>query len=93
MRTARAPRRDPSWQLQDAKARLSEVVDQANTHGPQVITRRGKKTAVVLAFDDYVRLSSGALPLVDMLLRSPLRGSGLRVDRPRDTGRGVDLPR
>jgi len=45
-------------QLKDAKAKLSEVVDQA-THGqPSVITRHGKPEAVVLGFADWERLSN-----------------------------------
>ena len=36
------------WQLQDAKSRLGEVVDEAEKHGPQVIRRRGVEAAVVL---------------------------------------------
>ena len=39
-----------SWALQDAKNRLSEVVERALHDGPQTITRRGKDTAVLLDF-------------------------------------------
>jgi prevent-host-death family protein len=44
-----------SWPLQDAKAKLSEVIATAREHGPQVITQRGVKTAVVVPFEEWER--------------------------------------
>ena len=90
MPNARAKRKG-DWQLQDAKAHLSELVDRAAEEGPQVITRRGRKEAVVISFEAYSRLTSQRESLVDMLLRSPLRGSGLVVDRDDDRGREIDF--
>ena len=78
-------------QLQDAKSRLGEVVDEAEKHGPQVIRRRGVEAAVVLSFEDYVRLLKSKGSLVDFLTSSPLSGSELEIDRPKDPGRPVDL--
>lgn len=46
-----------TWQLQDAKNRLSEVVDTSLSKGPQIISRRGKNTAVVLSYVDYKKLA------------------------------------
>jgi len=45
-----------TWQLQEAKARLSEVIKQASKEGPQTITMRGETTAVVISKDEYERL-------------------------------------
>ena len=45
-------------QLKDAKATLSAVVDEAVSGKPAVITRRGRKEAVILSFEDYERLSN-----------------------------------
>jgi antitoxin Phd len=42
-----------TWQLQDAKAKLSEVIDTAKKSGPQIITQRGIKTAVVMPFEEW----------------------------------------
>lgn len=42
-----------TWQLQEAKARLSEVIETAKKHGPQVITQRGVQTAVLIPFSDW----------------------------------------
>jgi antitoxin Phd len=44
-------------QLKDAKATLSAVVDRAVSGEPSIITRHGRKEAVVLAFEEYERLS------------------------------------
>lgn len=44
-------------QLKDAKARLSEVVDRAMAGDPAVITRHGRKSAVILSWKDYERVS------------------------------------
>jgi antitoxin Phd len=44
-------------QLKDAKATLSAVVDQAIAGEPAIITRHGRKQAVIMSFEDYERLS------------------------------------
>ncbi len=41
------------WQLQDAKNQFSRVVQEARSSGPQVITLRGKRAAVLLSAEDY----------------------------------------
>lgn len=80
------------WQLQDAKNRLSEVVRKACAEGPQVITLRGDDAVVVVAADEYQKLSRKPKgSLVDFFHRSPLAGVELEVKRSRDTGRKVDL--
>jgi antitoxin Phd len=55
-------------QLKDAKAKFSEVVDQATRGVPSVITRHGKPEAVVLGFADWQRLSN--VPSFGRLLMS-----------------------
>lgn len=60
------------WALQDAKARLSEVVRLAAEHEPQEITLRGEPTAVVLSRADFDRLTKPRESLVEFMRRSPL---------------------
>ena len=78
------------WQLQDAKSRFSEVVNQALTQGAQIVTRHGKKTVVVLPFEEYEHLTRRAGSLARFLLDSPLADSELKTERdkslPRDIG-------
>ena len=45
------------WALQDAKNRLSEVVDAALRGHPQIVTRRGVETAVIISHDEYTRIT------------------------------------
>ncbi len=45
-----------TWQIQEAKNKLSEVVDEAHKNGPQIITRHGVETAIVLSYLDYRHL-------------------------------------
>ena len=46
------------WQVYDAKARFSELLDAALKDGPQVVTRRGVETAVLVPIDEWKRLKS-----------------------------------
>jgi prevent-host-death family protein len=46
-----------TWQLQQAKAKLSEVIDTAERSGPQFITRRGIETAVLVPLAEWNRIS------------------------------------
>ena len=76
---------DGTWSVADAKARLSELVDQAINDGPQAITRRGREVVIVVSVEEWHRKSSRAGSLAGFLAASPLRDSGLdagRVDAP-----------
>lgn len=78
------------WSLTDAKARLSELVENAN-HTPQVIARHGNPSVVVLGMNRYRELVGGGESLVDFFRRSPLFGLDLDLERSIDTGREIDL--
>jgi antitoxin Phd len=69
------------WQLQEAKNKLSEVVEEALQHGPQVISRRGKETAVVLSYADYRRMLLNQKKLSDFFRESPLADAPLDLTR------------
>jgi prevent-host-death family protein len=60
------------WPLQDAKNRFSEVVQRARREGPQTVTLRGERAAVVLSAADYDALTRNRPSLVDDLLSGPL---------------------
>lgn len=79
-----------AWQLQDAKNRFSQVVDQALSKGPQTVTRRGEPVVVVVSIDTWRRLQEGRPSLKDYLRAAPLEG----LDLDRDTGERaqVELP-
>jgi prevent-host-death family protein len=79
------------WQLQDAKNRFSEVVQKALEHGPQLITRRGIKTVVIMSVEDYQQLTKPKMDIVDFLSKSPLKGIEIDLSRDKDIGREIDL--
>ena len=83
--------RAKAWTLADAKAHLSEVVDNALKNGPQVITRHGRKTVIVVAAEEWERKTQREGTLADFFAASPLRDSGLEIERPQDTPRDIDL--
>ena len=60
-----------SWQVQDAKARFSEFLDATIKKGPQVVTRRGIKTAVMVPIEEWERLQKAARPSLKDLLLAP----------------------
>lgn len=76
-----------AWQLQEAKNRFSEVVDEALQSGPQTVTRRGEPVVVIVAIDTWRRVV-GPMPSLKSFLRSaPLDG----LDLERDQGERADI--
>lgn len=65
------------WQFQEAKNKLSEVVNQALKLGAQVITRRGEKVAVILSYDDYQKLQKPQTALTAFFQNSPIKALDL----------------
>ena len=98
-RRARATGEQPlaapqEWQLQDAKARFSEVFRLARERGPQRVTKHGKEAVVIIPAEEYARItatSSRRGSIAQFFAASPLRNSGIKLDRQRDFGRAVDL--
>ncbi|MBF0381699.1 MAG: type II toxin-antitoxin system Phd/YefM family antitoxin [Magnetococcales bacterium] len=80
-----------TWQLQDAKARFSEVVRRAGQHGPQAITVRGKPEVVLLSKAEFDRLSRPKPSFAAFLQDSPLMEIELDIERDQSTDRAVDL--
>lgn len=72
------------WTVAQAKAKLSEVIESARTQGPQVITRNGRRAAVVIGVEQWERQTQRAGSLADFFKASPLRGSRLQTHRSRD---------
>lgn len=81
-----------SWQLQEAKNKFFELIDRATSEGPQVITRHGVEVAVVMPIAGYRKLTAPKKRLGDFLMDSPLRSSGVCIERDRRTDlREIDL--
>lgn len=82
---------DPVWSVADAKARLSELLDQVLQDGPQAITRRGERIAVVVSIEEWQRKTNRSGNLAEFFAASPLRDSDLEVDRVEIPARDVTL--
>jgi len=59
------------WQVYDAKARFSELLEAALKDGPQVVTRRGVETAVLVPIDEWKRLNDRPQPSIPDPLLDP----------------------
>ena len=79
------------WPVGEAKARFSELVASAHS-GPQTITRNGKPVDVVVSVEEWAKKQYQRKGnLVDFLMNSPLRDSGLDLERVRDQPREIEL--
>ncbi|MDR3536636.1 MAG: type II toxin-antitoxin system Phd/YefM family antitoxin [Acetobacteraceae bacterium] len=76
-------------QLRDAKATLSAVIDSARQGNPSIITRHGKREAVVLSFEEWERLSR--VPSFGRLLMAAPLEPGDLPDRDQSSPRDTDL--
>jgi antitoxin Phd len=79
-----------TWQVQDAKAHLSDVIERARTEGPQTITRHGRERAVVLSIEDYRALAAQKPDFKAYLLGGP-KVENFVVERDHDLGRDIEL--
>ena len=79
------------WPLQEAKNKLSEVIDRAAKAGPQIVTRHGKRVAVIVSAREFDRLCGAGASLWQYLRAAPTKGVRLRIERDRSPGRPVKL--
>lgn len=82
---------DQTWSVADAKARLSELLEHVINDGPQAISRRGEEIAVVVSIAEWQRKTKRSGSLAEFLAASPLRDSGLEIDRVQIPARDVAL--
>jgi prevent-host-death family protein len=82
------------WAVAEAKAKFSEVVEQAQKKGPQQITKNGRPVAVLISMEEWKAEFGTNAPkgsLADFFRNSPLRGSGIKIDRVRLDPRPVEF--
>ncbi len=74
-----------TWQVQEAKARFSEMLETTITDGPQIVTKRGVEAAVMVPIDQWRKLEQSSRPtLKDLLLAPEARTESLTPPRRRD---------
>lgn len=79
------------WQLQQAKARLSELIKKAVAHGPQAITVRDEPTVVILSKKDYDKIIKPKESFLEFMKNSPLKGVNIKIERDKSLTRKDDL--
>ena len=84
-------RRHKTWQLQEAKAKFSELVDEAQDNGYQVITRNGRPVAVLMSNEEFEHHRKKEDTLIDFFKKAPFPELDLDLKRDRDLGRELDL--
>jgi prevent-host-death family protein len=80
-----------TWTVAEAKAKFSELVEQARTKGPQTVTRHGRTAVVVVSAEEWERRTSRKGTLAAFFANSPLRGADVEIKRIKGGTRPVDL--
>ncbi len=79
------------WQLQEAKAKFSEVVREATVDGPQEITVHGQAVVVILSITLYEKLKAPKQSFIELMQNSPLKGLKIKFERNRSHNRDIEL--
>jgi len=80
------------WQLQEAKNKFSQVIENSVNSGPQIITKRGVEVAIVISYAEYQRMLASRGKLSDFFRQSPLAGIDLDIARDRsETRQDIEL--
>jgi prevent-host-death family protein len=91
MMTIQDPMSTQVWTVAEAKAKFSEIIERAMSEGPQTITRKGRTAAVVVGAEEWERKTKRLGNLAEFFAASPLRGSGLKINRMKQRSRKISL--
>jgi prevent-host-death family protein len=83
--------RTREWTVAEAKAKFSKVIEKAKSDGPQAITRNGRKAVVVVSSEEWERKTKRKGNLAEFFASSPLRNSGVKIERLRGRPRKIAL--
>ena len=84
-------KRHRTWQLQEAKARFSELVNEVEAGGYHTITKNGHPVVIVISHEEFQKMRTHKETLGEFLTESPLSRFNLDIQRDRDPGREIDL--
>ncbi len=79
------------WQLQDAKNKFSSLVDKAKSSGPQIVTKHGEETVVVLSISEYKKLVKPKMDIIKFFQKSPLSYIDIDLERKKELPREITL--
>lgn len=85
------PRLSGTWQVKDARAHFSALLDKALSEGPQTVLRNGKEVVVVVSVEEWNRRKRRRGDLVEFFAKSPLCDEQLEIERMRDAPREIEL--
>jgi prevent-host-death family protein len=79
------------WTVAEAKAKFSEIIERAKSQGPQTITRNGRTAVIVVGAEEWQQKTRRVGNLAEFFAASPLRGSGLKINRLKQRARKISL--
>ena len=82
---------DRIWQLQNAKSHFSELVKRAARGEVQIVTKRGEKTAVLIDYNEYLKLKQQKMNLFELLRGDEVLFDDLPFERSKDMGRSFEF--
>ena len=80
-----------TWQLQDAKAKLSELIREVIHSGPRGISLRGLLEVIIISKNDYEKLTRKKSSFMDFMKNSPMKGLELNLERNKSQNRDIEL--
>ena len=79
------------WQLQDAKSKFSQLVENAMHNKPQFVTKHGNNAVVILSFEEYKKMTKPKQNLISFFRSSPFFDFDLDIERNKDKPRNIEL--
>ena len=79
------------WTVAEAKAKFSQMIEEARTNGPQTVTRNGRSAVVVVSVEEWERKIRRRGTLADFFAESPLCESGIEIERMKGGFRDIEL--
>ena len=79
------------WQIQEAKAKFSQLVENANENGHQTITKQGIPVAVILSKKEFDKITQSKTSLLNFFKAAPCQEEELNIQRSKDLPRKFDL--
>ena len=80
-----------TWQLQEAKNKFSKLVEKAQHEGPQIVTKHGKESVVILSMEEYNKIIKPKSNLFQFIQTSPLSKALIDIDRDKSLCREIEL--
>lgn len=80
-----------TWQLQEAKNKFSKLVEKAQHEGPQIVTKHGKESVVILSIEEYKKFIKPKSNFFQFIQASPLSRTLINIDRDKSSGRNIEL--